>query len=289
LAAANSQVLDETGEVKNKTDIRDITHLHHALDACVLGLASHRIPNNGRIWELMVKRNLNDAERRELAPLRVFEFNAEKRFQMRDLEDNLKEQIRKRLAEKRVVQHIPARMDGLRVEQNTWRVLATKNDEVILRQRIRQPDGKRLEKITEEKPVKLLGLKPTTGIGKLARNKGALIIPENYGLALGPVPTVVPFHKVWDRIRELKAANGRKMPQILRNGQLILFTEYGQQKIYRVFSIKNTARGIMLDIGLPDEISCSRNNNRFTSFLKNGMEVLKTSLIGVRCPTTSSA
>ena len=46
LELANPQVLDENGQVKTKTEIRDITHLHHALDACVLGLASHFIPNN---------------------------------------------------------------------------------------------------------------------------------------------------------------------------------------------------------------------------------------------------
>ena len=80
LSLANSQVLDENGEVKNKTDIRDITHLHHALDACVLGLSSHFIPNNGRVWELIVKRNPNDLEKRQLEALGVFGFNARKPF-----------------------------------------------------------------------------------------------------------------------------------------------------------------------------------------------------------------
>ena len=56
---------------------------------------------------------------------------------MLDLPNELREQIRQRLTEKRVVQHIPARMDGLRVEQNTWRVVTIKDDEVILKQRIR--------------------------------------------------------------------------------------------------------------------------------------------------------
>jgi hypothetical protein len=108
-------------------------------------------------------------------------------------------------------------------------------------------------------------------------------------VALDPTPTVIPFHKVWPRLQELKAKNGGKMPRVLRNGQLIRFKEKDQEKIYRVFSIKNTARGIMLDFGLPDETACSRNNNRLSSFLKNGMVVLKTPLCGVPCPTTSSA
>ena len=124
------------------------------MPAC-LGLASHLIPNNGRVWELIVKRNPNDLERQQLMALGVFGFNAEKRFEMRDLDDQLKEQIRQRLAEKRVVQHIPARMDGLRVEQNTWRVVSSdENGNVTIRQRIRQPDGSRPEKVTEEKAVK---------------------------------------------------------------------------------------------------------------------------------------
>ncbi|MEI9961638.1 MAG: type II CRISPR RNA-guided endonuclease Cas9 [Limisphaerales bacterium] len=50
LELAAPQVKDADGNIKNKTDIRDLTHLHHALDACVLGLASHLLPNNGGLW-----------------------------------------------------------------------------------------------------------------------------------------------------------------------------------------------------------------------------------------------
>jgi CRISPR-associated endonuclease Csn1 len=289
LSLANPQVLDENGSVKNKTDIRDITHLHHALDACVLGLASHLIPNDGRVWELIVKRNLNNAEKQHLKAIGVFDFNAENRFEMRELEENLKDQIRQRLAERRVVQHIPARMNGLRVEQNTWRVVAVKDGEIRLRQRVRQPDGTRPGKEKEEKPGKLLGLSPLHGNGKLAKNKGVLVIPDNFGVALDPHPTVIPFHKVWMRLQDLKKMNGGKTPRVLRNGQLIQFTENGGTEIWRVFSIKNTARGIMLDIGHPDELANSRNNNRLTSFLKNGLKILPPVYTGAAaCRATSS-
>ncbi len=104
LSLAAPQVLDENGEVKTKNDIRDITHLHHALDACVLALASH---SRTATWELIVKRNPNGEEKRELMALGVIGFNAEGRFEMRDLDNRLKEQIRQRLAEKRVVQTYP--------------------------------------------------------------------------------------------------------------------------------------------------------------------------------------
>lgn len=287
LSAANPQVLDVSGNVKTKTEIRDITHLHHALDACVLGLASHKIPNNGRVWELIIKRNLNDLEKKHLTALRIFDFNAENRFEMRDLDDELKKQIRQRLAEKRVVQHIPARMDGLRVEQNTWRVVAIKDDEVILKQRIRQPDGKRPEKIAEEKPAKLLGLKPINGKGKLATNKGALIIPDNFGVALDPQPTVIPFHKVWTRLQELKKANGGKIPRILRNGQLIRVKNGTYKGVWRVFSSKNNATGMALDIGSADVVRLKNKteghkiNVLLSSLIKSGLEPIQGTFTGV--------
>ena len=302
LSLANPQVLDENKAVKSKTDIRDITHLHHALDACVLGLTSHFIPNDGRVWDLIVKRNPNDFEKRQLEALGVFGFNAENRFEMHDLADKLKEQIRQRLAEKRVVQHIPARMDGLRVEQNTWRVIAVKDDEVILRQRIRQPDGTRPEKIAEEKPGKLLGLNPTNGNGKLAANKGALVIPDNFGVALDPQPTVIPFHKVWTRLQELKKVNAGKLPRVLRNGQLIRVKDGTYKGVWRVFSAKNNATGMALDIGSPDVVRLKNKteghkiNVLLSSLIKGGLEPIHASFTGVSttnegkmCPTTSSA
>jgi CRISPR-associated endonuclease Csn1 len=287
LSLANPQVLDENKGVKSKSDIRGITHLHHALDACVLGLASHFIPNNGRVWELIVKRNPNDLEKRELEALGVFGFSAEKRFEMHDLADNIKEQIRQRLAEKRVVQHIPARMDGLRVEQNTWRVVACKEDEVILKQRMRQLDGSRPEKIAEEKPGKLLGLKPINGSGKLAANKGVLVIPDNFGVALEPQPTIIPFHKVWTRLQELKKANGDKLPRVLRNGQLIRVKNGNFKGIWRVFSAKNNATGMALDIGAPDVVRLKNKteghkiNVRLASLIQGGLEPIHASLTGV--------
>lgn len=299
LGLAAPQVMDENGEVKKKDDIRGITHLHHALDACVLGLAAYFIPNNGRIWELIVKRRLNEAEQKELFALEVFSFDNEGHFQLRDLHDRLKEQIRQRLAEKRVVQHIPARMDGLRVEQNTWRVVSVKDGEASLEQRMRQPDGSRPVKRTEEKVTKLLGVQPTTGSGKLKLNKGALVIPDNFGVALDPQPVVIPYHKVWPRLRELKEANGGKMPRILRNGQIIrVLAGKNFKGVWKVFSAKNNASGMALDIGSPDVVRLQNKteghkiNVRLSTLIKDGLAIVKVPMTGIAspaCPITSSA
>lgn len=278
LAAANPQVLDENDEVKNKTDIRDITHLHHALDACVLGLSSHFIPNNGRVWELIVKRNPNDLEKRQLEALGVFGFNAENRFEMRDLDNKLKDQIRQRLAERRVVQHIPARMDGLRVEQNTWRVVVKNEDgTVLVRQQIRQPDGSRKKKEVPEKNVKLLGLTPSNGHGKLEANKGVLVIPDNYGVAIldhakdkDDKFVIIPWHLVHKRIfkgfkdkngevleKSLIERNSGKMPRILRNGQIIRVKAgtYKDKGAWKITSIKNQKSGVKVNLAQPDTVN----------------------------------
>ena len=234
LASANPNVLNEAGEPRTKTEIREITHLHHALDACVLALASHFIPNNGAVWELIVKRRLNEAEQMELrtATKGLFQFSAERRFGLCELAKDLKAQLRQRLAERRVVQHVPSEMTGLHAEQNAWRVVKVENGEALLQQRIRQPDGSRLLKEAREKTNKLLGLQPKGGEGKLKKISGTLVIPDNYGLALDPEPTIIPFHKVWERLQRLKEANGGKVPRVLRIGQLIAYAaampEFGE-------------------------------------------------------------
>ena len=292
LSLAAPEILDENGQVKTKQDIRDITHLHHALDACVLGLASHFIPNNGRVWELIVKRQWTPAEERELKALGVFDKDAEGRFQMRDLDSRLKEQTRQRLAERRVVQHIPARMDGLRVEQNTWRVVSVKDDEATLRQRVRAADGSRpVKPPVTEKTTKLLGLEPTGGSGKLKALKGALVIPDNFGVALDPQPSIIPFHKVWTRLQKIKATNAGKPSRVLRNGQIISVPKGRYQGIWRVFSSKAT---MTLDLGAPDKVRLASKGDgqkrevQIKTLLKDGMTPVKTPLTGVAaCPATS--
>jgi HNH endonuclease/RuvC endonuclease subdomain 3 len=292
LSLANPQVLDENKAVKSKTDIRDITHLHHALDACVLGLSSHFIPNNGRVWELIVKRNPNDLEKRQLEALGVFGFNAENRFEMHDLANELKEQIRQRLAEKRVVQHIPARMDGLRVEQNTWGITNENEDgTVTVHQRIRQPDGSRKKKEVPEKKAKLLGLAPTNAVGKLLANKGALVIPDNFGVAIldhaenkNDKFVIIPWHMVFARVfkgingeKSLIERNGKKMPRILRNGQIIKVPSgtYKDTGAWKITSIKNQKTGIKLNLGQPDTVNTEEEvfdeaKGKWTRKVRNG-------------------
>lgn len=297
LAEACPEVLERDGKPKTKTDIRGITHLHHALDACVLGLVSHFVPNNGSVWETIVRKKTTDIEQRKLLRQKgIFQFEETGKFRVQDLPGEIKDQIRKRLAECRVVQHVPARMQGLRVEQNTWRVRGEKDGKILLEQRIRQPDGKRPLKQAEEKAAKLLGIDPISGKGKLQALKGALVISDNYGLALDPKPEVLPFHKVWPRLQKLKKFNNDRIPRLIRNGQLIEIEKGKYKGVWQVTSIKNNTGGLALCIIRPQTVKKSGvqpqkiENALVKTLLNDGMKIVKRSYVGIpSCPTTSSA
>jgi len=298
LATANPLVInkdefDEQGKPKihNKTEIRGITHLHHALDACVLALTSRFFPRDGGVWELLVKRRLNSEEQ---AVLRArignhVEFTKDGEMKLTELPNSLKEQIRSRLAERRVVQHIPKERTGLSVEQNAWRVVSIEDGEALLRQSMRQPDGTRAKKETQEKVSKLLGLFPGGGIGKLQRNKSALIIPDNYGVALDPEPTIIPFHKVPVRLRELRDKNGGKWPRVLRNGMLIRVPQGRYVGMWRVFSTKAS---LTLDLGAADKVTLSSKGDgqkrevQIRTLIRDGLEIPNVPYTGVNSVET---
>ncbi len=289
LGAANPLAMDPaTNQPRTKTEIRDITHLHHALDACTLVFATKFLPGRGRdgsAWELLVRRRLNSEQQGRAKELfkNYVEFEKDGTLRLIDLPKTFKDQIRKRLAERRVVQHVPADMSGMRAELNAWRVVSVENDNALLRQRIRQPDGTRPLKEKKEKTSKLVGLRP----GKLQKLKAALVVADNYGLALDPEPQIIPFHKVWVRLRELREKNGGRPVRVLRNGMLIHMPQGRYAGTWKVFSVKNNSSGMALDIGRPDVVRLlnksegSRINVLLASLLRDGMSVLASPLCGI--------
>ncbi len=289
LAAANPQVLDPaTRELRTKTEIRDITHLHHALDACTLAFASLFLPRDGGAWELLIKRRLHpDEQRRAREHFKTYvEFDRDGTLRLAPLVEPLLAQIRTRLAERRVVQHIPAEVRGLRAELNAWRVVRIQEGEAHLRQRMRQPDGTRSLKEKKEKTGKLVGLIP----GKLHRLKAALVIADNFGLALDPEPQIIPFHKVWNRLRDLREKNGGKPVRVLRNGMLIHLPRGDFTGTWRVCSIKkDRSKGLVLDFAVPDQVGIrytgkeqlsQRRDVRLRSMMRDGLRIVEQGLAG---------
>ena len=186
-------ILDSDGkpslslQVRPKGEIRDITHLHHALDACVMGYASILLPNNGKLWEQIVTKKVRPHERaafsqmhgwnkmlRLSSPTNSPDEKTTLKLNVADLPAEFKKQIAERLKERRVVQHVPSDMSGARLEMNTWRVVKTEGDQATLRQRTFGPKDidpetgarKRTTKEAKERASKLVGLKE----GKLSTN-----------------------------------------------------------------------------------------------------------------------
>jgi hypothetical protein len=288
-----------------KGDIRDITHLHHALDACVMAYASIFLPNNGRLWEQIITRKVRQSEAatfhqsygwNKMLALRPPDEGspngASLRLSVRDLPKGIKEQISKRLEERRVVQHVPADMSGARLELNTWGVVKTEGDQVTLRQRTFGPNDidaetgarKRKTKITTEKASKLVGMKD----GKLSAIQGALVIGENYGVALEPEPTMIPFHTVRAVLDGLIRKNGGRAVRVLRNGMLIAVEGGDYTGVWRIRSCKDNAKmGLVVTMTHPDRCPAStsgvtwcKDNVRLKTLIKSGLTILDCGLVG---------
>jgi len=293
LAAAAPDVLNTDGSVKTKTEVREITHLHHALDACVIALAAWLIPNRGDVWRLLAERRLGPEQQKHLIqnlPTKLVDFDAQGGFRLRDLPEELKQQIRTCLAERRVIQHVPRDMNGLHVEENTRGVVKRENGRVFLRQRKRNAEGKLVINQTDEMESKVIGLPDLaqTG-GKLAKLNGVRVIADNFGVAilndekLSPEERfiIIPFADVWKRLAELQRRNGGRRPVILRNGQIIELSNGKRAGRWRIFSIKNNTSGMALDLGTVDSVKPTEINCLLKSLLRDKARRLNTTLTGV--------
>ena len=147
------------GEPKNKTSIRDITHLHHALDAATLAITHHYLPGilpyqkeneKGAIWEAMLKRNKTETQAKLLTRTGLFISYPKKNKEgkpakdkngnqlygskLNDIPVELKNNLAEKLTEKRVIQHIPADQSGSDLEETTWRYVGLHNGQAVLTQ-----------------------------------------------------------------------------------------------------------------------------------------------------------
>lgn len=308
LSLACPEVIDANHEIRPKDEIRGLTHLHHALDAATLALAAHYFPlqsrgqnQTGTIWQALLKRNRTDDEKRFLHGLGIFDryqrlrrdkngiASEETDVRLRDLPPSVKEQLARSLAECRVMQHIPSDRSGTKAELTTWGVVSSEGEgteaRVTLRQQTsRVEDGRRFIEVKqrEERAGKLLGVNPKNGKGKLKSIKGAMIVGENFGVALDPVPSVIPFHDVPQRLADIRAQNGGKPVRVIRNGMLVRVMAGTHVGTWMIRSIVNDARdGIVMDLSSPHMIpfrekgkTWCRRNARLKGILEAGFQIL---------------
>lgn len=294
LARTDPRVLDENGELRLKSEIRNITHMHHAVDAITLGLAATLLPADGSFWATVCKRRVSAEEETALRRLGVFRFSANHEPHLVDLPRFLADSISAKLGEKRVVVHQPQERRGLLLEQNAWGVVKTDGDTITLRQRVRdEKTGKvSIKTRKSERKAAWFGLEPENGHGKLKAINGVLHRNGNFGVALTPVPMVLPVFKVWKTLGNLR--NGKRLPPMIRNKSLISVPNGTFKGVWRVESIKQTKRGIQLDIVVPFAVDAStgmtigRVGASLSTMIRDGMTVLEPRYTGISlCPTTS--
>ncbi|MCB1065956.1 MAG: hypothetical protein KDN20_23935 [Verrucomicrobiae bacterium] len=291
------------GQTENKQAIREITHLHHAVDAVTIGLAAHFLPKDGKVWDILLKRAGKRKAEEEMLLMRlgVFARTSGQRAELREPPEEILKQLESSLGECRVVQHLPADMNGLPAELNTWGVVSVDHAGPSPVAHLKQNrsdvvNGKRKREIkyASEGLSKLIGIDPGKGNGKLAAISGALVIGANFGIALDPNPTILPYFRVWHRLQALQEANGRKKIRIIRPGSLIRIktnSKLAKQDytgVWKVVSVKDNKSGLALDILRPEyvkaqnKVQWSGMNMRLATLISGGLEPVEYSLTGVK-------
>lgn len=334
------------GTPKNKTDIRSITHLHHALDASILAITHHYLPGilpfqkeneKGAIWEAMLKRNKTQNQISLLLKTGMFKSYPKKNkdgtpsidkqgnqlygARLNDIPAELKNHLADKLAEKRVIQHIPADQSGSDLEETTWRYIGTYQGQAILTQLIARTSLKENQssstfswqdlefkkeaakllpeiesllstkqinlikrgrmKLTTEPMRSIIGLKE----GKLSKNKAVRVISTNYGIALGKEPQLIPFHLVPKQLAEIKNHNNGSLPQIIKNGSIISVDTGTWKGVWRVTSVKESvAYGLSVDLAQPEKLNKSKGNAKIPNMMESGLKLIKTPLTGIKEP-----
>ena len=276
-----------------KQEIRDLTHLHPAIDAVTQALAY--LLFDPADWKILLKRHIPERDRLRLqAKYPILAFSRDGDLSIPAIPPALLQSAVQALEQKRVVQHVPSRMHGISVEQTTWRILDASNpDQVKLDQQTRDAQtGHLSRKSAAEKSSLLLGGPFAPDNSKLKAIKGAVKIDANWGLALDPEPVIIPFFKVFPRLRELRRLNNNRPVRVIRKGNLIRVERGTYAGIWKVLSVKGKASGLCLNFCTADY---PKGNNAhrpdycdgipLNALLKGGLSILKPTLTG-SCPTT---
>jgi len=298
LAEVCPEVVEKVGDDSRllpKAQIREITHLHHAVDAVAIGLTRQCFARLGypvlereKCQTILKRKASNNDERDWLASLGIFQFDHQGRHHLKPLDEDIRASLIAALAQKRVVQHVPASMSGLKVEQTQWRVLHGPDGDgkLTLRQRGPRENGHRRFKEAKEASSRVLGFAPTREESKLKPRQAGIVISENFGAAISDAgATVIPFHRVWNRLQELKGADG-KPPLVIRRGQVIQVANGRYKGLWRIHSVKDNKTGVSLDMARPELVKAENKkagcgmNVRLASLVKNGLRQYETTLTG---------
>ena len=292
LAQSSPDILDANNNVKEKDEIRNITHLHHAVDACVIGLIPILIPSgdNGAIWKMLVKRHISLTEK-DLAyshtNRQLISYHKDKLI-LSDLPPSVKDSIAAALDEKRVIRHVPSDMSGAKLLEQYKGVpniqdYSSAEESVTLRSRNKKTGKFETKSVSKSKVIGL-------NSNKLKKIKSVIPIEANYGIALDPVPCIIRHISVYRQIAKLKRENDNKPIRILRAGQLINIANHPKAKrngLWKIISVMDKEIGLTLNLQRPDsavKTSLTHPDNwsnvSLASLMMSDIQIVSTSYIG---------
>lgn len=207
---------------------------------------------------MLLKRKLNEADLaklHELGSMSAFMLDASMRMHLKPIPFDISKSLILALEERRVVYHIPADMSGAMLDTQYKRLIES-DGKLYLKNRAQEENNAKQRKkerkaLKEVKPNKVIGLLSS----KLKAIKAALVINENYGIALDPEPTIIRHAGVYKALNKLHKENHYKPVRILRTGMLISITKHKDSKRnrqWRIASVKENAYGPALDLQHPD-------------------------------------
>ena len=284
--------LDGTQKTKvvPKGDMRNLTHMHHAVDAIAILLAGTLITPQNRVWDLIAKRRQTEAEKDFLLQNGPFAWDAHGHLTLQRLSPAVERPIRAALGELRTVQYVSKRLGRTVLQETQWRVEKIENGRVFLRQGKGKGANRKDRSITA-----VYGLNPTNGDGKLLRNKAVYRIEENYAIALTTPPKLIRNCFVWRELQAIADQKGGKIPKLIRNGDLIRATLKGEDAIWMIRSLKASDKSPLVDLTYPyyvgkpiDKVSYCARNLDLANLIKAGATFPRYRLTGIpACPITS--
>ena len=246
--------------VKPKHEIRNITHLHHAVDAIALGFAAARFPADKEFYKVLSSRHVDREHRLPWEDL--VRFSVDGSPYLKPLADSVKKEVIRCLAEKRVIYHIPKTMKGVKTEQTIWGVgaqLSNGKIEIFQYEDLKDQKNRRIGQVRRRRkrdsewPGKLLGYEKNSVESNLGSVRGAIQVKGNFGVTLEADPKIIPFSNVYRTLNDLGLKDS--LDKILRQYDIIELKCGKYVGIWRVLSVKNTeAYGVSIDMIKSDRV-----------------------------------
>lgn len=286
---SETNITDDEGKeskILPKDEIRNITHMHHAVDACVLGLIPHLIPagTNGVLWQAIAQRHLQPEVVKRLKEMRVYHnflIDKSNKLHLQDIPNFVKSSIINALAEKRVATHIPADMGGAHFEENYKSIISVVDGYAVLKK----------DKSGKKELVSIDSMVGAHSFSKLQKQRAALKVKDNYCVVLDPEPVIVPHFHVYENLQRIKKERGLQSLNILKKDSLIKLSACKNEKkngIWRVARIiNNKNKGALLYLQRPwSAIRTDATNDKnwqnvlVKSIKKMGLKLLDSSYVG---------